>query len=428
MIEATTHATTMQFRAAHPAWSLERLFVASVPLAAGIATVSGPTIGGMQYTGFLWIGHLGLGTLLLVRNPDVARFPLRWITPFLVLVLASTLWGGIADVRQSQTVLQWAATITVGMIASMSVRNAVDLRRMFTCFRVGMAIALAAFVFFYYGPGVKWQDSAAGRGFSDRTAAITLALFAAVAIAHLGPSPRRSLLVVATCLGIAILTGSRMATAAMLLAPFANPLWRGWVTKSAYFGGIIVSLVFVMHTTAFQERFFFGEQRAVHDVVEGNINSSGRYELWPVLWKEAMERPVFGHGIATAGMYMDDQGFLLGHPHNEYLRVVFELGFVGLACFVVAVAFIGTDAWRRARAASGELSHAFAAVCMGMAVLLVMCATDNPLPYNVAFMHPLFLLIGAAYGAASASPSESRPRCTPGHASPDACPAERSCG
>ncbi len=428
MIEATTHATTMQLGAAHPAWSLERLFVASVPVAAGIATVSGPTIGGMQYTGFLWLGHLGLGILLLMRNPDSVRFPLRWLAPFLVLVIVSTLWGGIADSRQSQTVLQWAATIAVGMVASMTVRNTDDLRRMFTCFGVAIVIALAAFVFFYCGPGAKWQDSATARGFSDRTATITLALCAAIAIARFGASPRGSLLVLVACLSVGVFTGSRMATAAMLLAPFANPLWRGWVAKSAYLGGILVSLVFVVNTTAFQERFFFGEQRAVHDVVEGNINSSGRYELWPVLWKEAMESPVFGHGIATAGIYMDDQGFLLGHPHNEYLRVVFELGFVGLACFLVAVAFIGTDAWRRARAASGELSHAFAAVCMGMAVLVVMCATDNPLPYNVAFMHPLFLLIGAAYGVACASPSESRPQCTPGHASPDPCPAERSRG
>ena len=427
MIEARIHTTMMQSGAARPGWSLEWFFVASVPVAAGIATVSGPTIGGMQYTGFLWLGCLGLGTLLLMRNPDSVRFPVRWLAPFLVLVIVSTLWGGIADSRQSQTVLQWAATIAVGMVASMTVRNTDDLRRMFTCFGVAIVIALAAFVFFYCGPGAKWQDSATARGFSDRTATITLALCAAIAIARFGATPRWSLLVVATCLGIAILTGSRMATAAMLLAPFANPLWRGWLPRLAYLAGIGVLLIFVVHTTAFQERFFFGEQRAMHDLVEGNINSSGRYELWPVLWAEAMKSPVFGHGIATAGIYMDDQGFLLGHPHNEYLRVVFELGFVGLACFLGAVAFIGTDAWRRALATSGELSHAFAAVCMGMAVLLVMCATDNPLPYNVAFMHPLFLLIGAAYGAADNLSGKERTRRSCGCRSRDSPPAGRPC-
>ncbi len=416
-METQGHARCVTEGAAHPGWSFERLYVVSIPLAAGIASVSGLNIGGLHYTGFLWMAYLCLGSLLVIRNPEAVRFPIRWWAPFLALAIASTFWGGFADSRQSQAILQWTATMVVGMVASMTVRNENDLRIIFRGFSCALALIVATFLYFHYGPGSGWHNVEMHRGFSDRTAAITLALIAAVAIARFRSNPRRGVLVLGTCLVVEILTGSRTATAAILLAAFASPLWRERLTKIAFLLGIAALLVLVVHTAAFQERFFFGGQGTIGDLFEGNIDSSGRYALWPALWAESLEKPILGHGIGTAGVYLAVQGFLLGHPHNEYLRVVFELGFVGLVFFLGAFACIGIDAWRRALACKGEARHAFAAVCTGIFVLLIMCTTDNPLPYNLAFMHPLFLLIGAAYGAAGSLPDKERGGSVSSHAS-----------
>ncbi len=387
-------------RAAHHVVSLERLYVLSIPLAAGIASIRGLTIGGLQYTGFIWLAYLVFGTLLVLRNPDAVRFPVRWWVPFLGLVVVSTAWGGLGDFRQSQAILQWAATMVTGMVASMTIRNEQDLQDVSCGFFYAVAMIVAAFLFFYFGPGAGWHDVELERGFSDRPAAMTLTLIAAVAITHVRRHPLRGALVLATCLALGILTGSRMATAAMLVTPFANPLWRGKVSRIAFVAGVIGLLVVVANTTAFQERFFYGGQGTISDLLEGNIDSSGRYNMWPLLWEETLRRPLIGHGIGTSGMFLAAEGFLLEHPHNEYLRIVFELGFVGGALLFAAVLLHGVDAYRRAIAGGGEVHYAFASICTGLFVLLVMSVTDNPLPYNLAFMHPLFLLIGAAYGAA----------------------------
>ena len=52
---------------------------------------------------------------------------------------------------------------------------------------------------------------------------------------------------------------------------------------------------------------------------------------------------------------------------------------------------------------------------MGFVVLLVIAFTDNPITYGVWYMHPLFAVLGGAYGAAgvantAVSATEALPR------------------
>ena len=86
------------------------------------------------------------------------------------------------------------------------------------------------------------------------------------------------------------------------------------------------------------------------------------------------------------------------HVHNDYLRVYFEFGGVGLAVFLLVMVRQTIDLWRQVRATSGATQRAFSAGLLAMLVFLIAAGAGNPLGYNVWFVGPLFALLGAAYG------------------------------
>lgn len=80
------------------------------------------------------------------------------------------------------------------------------------------------------------------------------------------------------------------------------------------------------------------------------LNDGGRYENWAYIWKEAWNRPIFGHGFGTFAAYSDRLqppdlrgrfGFYR-QAHNDYLELFFDMGLVGVG---LALAVLG-DACR----------------------------------------------------------------------------------
>jgi O-antigen ligase len=61
----------------------------------------------------------------------------------------------------------------------------------------------------------------------------------------------------------------------------------------------------------------------------------GRIEYWVELWPIAMEKPLIGHGIGTAEMVAEQNLHVGTAPHNDYLRLMLEIGVVGMIGYVV---------------------------------------------------------------------------------------------
>jgi O-antigen ligase len=89
----------------------------------------------------------------------------------------------------------------------------------------------------------------------------------------------------------------------------------------------------------------------------------------------------------------------MNHAHNDYLRIGFELGLVGLTIFACVIAWQVLDLYLRLRRSTGVAQRGYAAALLGLLLFLVTACTDNPLVYNLWYMNPLFALLGAAYGA-----------------------------
>jgi O-antigen ligase len=132
-----------------------------------------------------------------------------------------------------------------------------------------------------------------------------------------------------------------------------------------------------------------------------SVNAEGRTQVWQKLWSEIPGDLVFGRGPGTASARSVQILASFDHPHNDYLRILYDFGLLGTAVFAWFVIRCARLLRRAARGARGSMP-ARAAQYAGLAVLIMM-ATDNPLDYPFV-MIPLGALIGVALGSTRSAP------------------------
>jgi O-antigen ligase len=154
----------------------------------------------------------------------------------------------------------------------------------------------------------------------------------------------------------------------------------------------------------------------MEDVLGDDFDSAGRFDAWPEVWQESQKNPVLGAGVGVSRQFVPTIWPDMYHVHNDYLRVIFELGWVGLAIFVSVYVWQLYALWEPARMTTGILRSAFVAAWLGFWMLLITSATDNTIIYNLFYTDPLFAMLGAAWGvyAQEQSTAEASQRATRG--------------
>jgi O-antigen ligase len=134
-----------------------------------------------------------------------------------------------------------------------------------------------------------------------------------------------------------------------------------------------------------------------------SINTSGRQQMWALLYADGADARWFGKGVGSSSILIDHYFPQLGHPHNDFLRVLYDYGAVGLTCwvaFLVGLAVVLFGAFRRL-AAAGRAGRARLPYVMTPLLALVGVAagmfTDNLMSY-VFVMAPFGILVGCALG------------------------------
>lgn len=265
----------------------------------------------------------------------------------------------------------------------------------------------------WVGYALSLTDMGDDIGVAFRPMALTACFAGCVFAASLPREPLWSLAGWGACLALAFLGGSRIATFALLVVWAACPLVGRLPARLAVLGVVAVLGLAIFFSDVFQERFFGEEGGGLSEVAAGDFDSGGRFETWPRIWQEAREHLVLGHGVGESRGFVAQVWPGTDKPHNDYLRIIFEQGLVGLALFVgVVLAQIWALRQLLARH-RGEVRTAFGAAYLGLIVLLVVALTDNPISYGVWYMHPLFALMGAAYGVAARPPTTAARGATP---------------
>lgn len=125
-----------------------------------------------------------------------------------------------------------------------------------------------------------------------------------------------------------------------------------------------------------------------------------RLELWKDIDEYAKESPLVGHGAGTAKeLILDKRGARFGSsdPHNDYLKLWLENGWLGLFSYIAVIATLLFNLARNFWLAKDDYwKDLFLIVMSFSASLFVMSFADNILR-NTALMWSFWTLIGALF-------------------------------
>ncbi len=369
--------------------------------------LAGIAIGPLRHTGLFWILTLFAGCLLIpLKGTRKITFPwLGWL-PFYVLLGASLFWSGMDWRFNIQMYCQMLVYPIVGIIASYSIDSEEELSS-YNSLYIGATLFIGiCCAFFMVGPGRSIQEqigkTSIYTGFAERIAAMSLIVIGCIFLAQFHLIPKTAMSMWLISFGISILSQSRMATVVLLLLWLIHPRLVTFKQRVMITALVCIAGMLAFNTPIIQDRFFakksgLSGKGTIEDVIKGKFDSAGRFETWPIVIQKSADTPWFGHGVGESAPFILSVWAPMDKPHNEYLKCLYDGGYLGLGAFVLGLLSTLLNITRNLRKA-GDRNWAASAAYMGWFSFIVMSVCDNPLVSGNNFLHPIFFLVGAANG------------------------------
>ncbi len=383
----------------------ETLFLASIPVVMALSCIAGISFGPLRHTGLFWMATGMVGFLLIpLKRGRKITFPLWAWAPYFAFITCSLYWTRW-DLRENvQILLQILVCPILGIISSYAIRKGDELARYNGLYVVCTLFVGAACLYYMVGPGRAAQggDGSLYQGFAERPAACGLIAVGAFFLGQIRIRPVISIAMWFLCFAICIVSESRMATFVLLALWMIHPTLVTWKARVAMAAIVVVSGLMAFNTSIIQERFFtkkygYAGQGSIEDVMKGKFDSAGRFEAWPLVYEKSFDTPWFGHGIGESAPFVFRVWAPMDKPHNEYLKVFYEGGMIGLTFFVLGLVGTTWNLYWNVRV-SGSQNWAAPAAFMAWIGFIMIAAVDNPIVYGVNFLHPVFVLVGASNG------------------------------
>lgn len=167
-----------------------------------------------------------------------------------------------------------------------------------------------------------------------------------------------------------------------------------WIVRAILAGaaGVIAMLL----VPSLHDRFVVNDGSSLFGI---DIGTSGRDDLWTSLMSQLNSgNVVFGHGPGAAEMYITNHFGTITQPHNDYLRLIFDFGVVGLLPWILGLLLLFIFALQHLTYSIRRGEDA------GLAIACVLCAAliagsallDNVAIY-VFMMAPVAVLFGTLF-------------------------------
>lgn len=332
----------------------------------------------MNLSGALNSAAVGLGILTLLRRlvrrqPLLVAAPGRAYALFLVVGLLSM--AGSIDLPGS--LKEWArlaSGLAIYLMVATVVRDERGARRVVTVIFVSSIVPLA----------LACLQSVTGRGyFFLGFIGTEYAYRPQGTFAHPAALGSYLLILLTLAFGL-VMTGSRRvraallawsgAAAACLVLTLARAQWLGMMVSTLVVGFLkrwwLSVLALVLAVLLLAGVPLLRERLTASDSVQW------RLELWRVGWSLAWPPTLLGRGVGTAHLLVNQ---LLAKvdspPHNDYLKVLIEMGWLGLVTFVAWLLALLYHAWKAYRSAldrvvSWRALSLLAVVLAGMVISL----------------------------------------------------------
>lgn len=375
-----------------------------------------------RVSGWAWFLPLGVSFIFLFRNGFRSPFPIRIWMPWILLV------GVYLAVSYNENALQRTimllCPLAVGMAVSLQSVSEKMLTAIYKRFH-NVAIVFTLFALMKMGVLVTGAlPTTSGLAPQSMTAALMATLFATGYAA----GQRRGLVSWLQMMAIPVVALTRTAMVATSLSlPLTLAPLRIY-KRVLVLGLIALGGLGLFFTERVQRKMFYSGSGTLEEVRIDNpdFRTSGRSVMWENLWYQVGKEPWLGHGANAQEAFLSRRYGGVTHPHNDWLRLLYDYGYVGTGVFALCLILQAVHLWRMSRLTRGMTRQFFQASFSAWVPFLIFMVTDNIILYAAFFGNLHFALIGLAYGALARQRAEAQTYVVLPDVQPQTMPSRRA--
>ena len=370
-----------------------------VALSTIVACIGGTNFLGYNISGFAWVVPLFLSIIIFLGERGKMRFPVMIWLPWICVVAGYLMFSEAESVLQRSVML--LCPLFIGITVSKYRIGDNELSSFRKLYRY-MAFSLYVIVLLKTGLLVTGVlPGASNLAAPVMTGALLCTLFATNYMFGM----KRDLAWWAALSIIPVIALTRMG---MIAAGLSLPLTFApmKILKRIVLASMVIAAGYgLFQTERVQEKMFYSGSGTIQDVSRDNPDfaTSGRKYIWENMRTEIDKQPWFGHGANASEAFVARLTGGLKHPHNDWLRLLFDYGYFGTVIFGISLALQVLDLVRKGRQTSGETRILFFAGASSFIAFTLFMFTDNIILYAAFFGNLQFTLLGLAYAAYGSS-------------------------
>ena len=363
-----------------------------------IANVIEFPILGRNISGWAWVVPLMVSIFIIIRKPSRITFPvLVWI-PWMFIVVYYFVDSGFSYPQRNMMLL---SSIMVGMAVSAGRTTESQLKGFLVLIKLFAYLVLLTIVI---RTGLLFTGIlpiATGFASQSMTAALLCCIFAVGYSMNIEKSLFQW--IIGAAIPFIALTRTAIVAAGLTIPlTFASLKIR----KRLIFLIIIAVLgVTLFSTERVQRKMFYSGAGTLRDVRLSNPDffTTGRTRLWYLMVEEIKAKPWFGHGANAQEEFIFGYLGFYGQPHNDWIRLLFDYGYLGTFIFALCIVLQSLHALRRAKMTTGGTRILFYAGASSFLPFILFMFTDNIILYVSFFGNLQFAILGLAYASLNTS-------------------------
>ena len=366
-----------------------------VAVSTMVACIGGESFLGYNISGYAWAVPLSVSIMVFFSRGRRITLPFLIWVPWIIVVAGYLLFADAENAYQRSVML--LCPLLIGMTVSKFSIGEGELSSFRLLCRY-MAISLYVIVLLKTG---LLMTGALPRATALSAEVMTGALFCTLFATNYMFGQKRDIVwwgALAAIPAIAVTRMGMIATGLSLPLTFAP---MKLMKRVVLFLLIIAAGYGLFQSERVQQKTFYSGSGTLQDVSRENPNfaTSGRNFIWENMQVEIDKQPWFGHGANASGIFVKRMTRVLEHPHNDWLRLLFDYGYFGTVIFGITMALQVLHLLRKGRQSSGEKRTLFYAAASSFIAFSLFMFTDNIILYAAFFGNFQFTLLGLAYAA-----------------------------
>lgn len=371
------------------------LIIKVVLITTIIACIGGEFLG-FRVAGYSWMLSLLFALAVLLTAPGRVSFPiLIWLPWVIIVIIYAILAVEVQNaVRRS---IMFLCPIIVGIAVSKLKINEQDLQT-FSSHYKKYAITLCIIILFKSG---VFLTGALPLTTGLAPEVMTGSLFAAFLAIKYVLGEKKLLIWWCILAALPVVAVTRMGVLANgLTLPLAfAPMKKA--KRIFLLLLIVIAGLAVFYSPRFQSKMFYSGRGTLSEVRLDNPDfaTTGRISTWNMMKPGIKEKPYWGHGANANEQFIFRMTGILGQPHNDWARLLYDYGSIGTVIFGLCMLMQVFHSLKVARRVTGETSILFYSGASSFIAFSLFMFTDNIILYAAFFGNLQFTILGIAYAA-----------------------------